>query len=101
MSDTPMTLRGPDLVIGTGESAPGSAARARRREFRALHEGGPRFRVLALDYDGTIARGGTLHPDVRAALAEARAGDIATLLVTGRRLDDLRTGRATLVSRMP
>lgn len=64
---------------------------ARRRAFRALHEGGLRFRVLALDYDGTIARGGALHPDVRAALAEVRAKGIATLLVTGRRLDDLRT----------
>lgn len=49
-----------------------------------------RFRVLALDYDGTIARGGDLHPDVRAALAEVRAQGIAILLVTGRRLDDLR-----------
>jgi len=64
---------------------------ADRQAFRALHEGGLRFRVLALDYDGTIARGGTLHPDVKAALAEVRAAGIATLLVTGRRLDDLRT----------
>src|SRR5262245_9182711 len=58
--------------------------------FRALHEGGLRLRVLALDYDGTIARRGTLNPDVRAALADVRARGIATLLVTGRRLDDLR-----------
>jgi phosphoglycolate phosphatase-like HAD superfamily hydrolase len=49
-----------------------------------------RFRVLALDYDGTIAKGGDLQPDVRAALAEVRAQGIAILLVTGRRLDDLR-----------
>ena len=91
MNDTVTALGGPDLVIGAGESALPSAWGARRQAFRALNQGGPRFRVLALDYDGTIARGGTLHPDVRAVLAEVRAGGIATLLVTGRRLDDLRT----------
>ena len=35
---------------------------ARRQAFRALHEGGLRFRVLALDYDGTIARGAPHTP---------------------------------------
>src|SRR5262245_2066236 len=63
---------------------------ARREAFRALHEVGPRLRVVALDYDGTIAEGGALHPDVKAALAEVRSAGIAILLVTGRRLDDLR-----------
>src|SRR5262245_5423554 len=90
MGDTAMTLGPSDPVIGTGESAPRSAWVARREAFRALHEGGPRLRVVALDYDDTIAQGGILHPDVRAALAEVRAAGIAILLVTGRRLGDLQ-----------
>src|SRR6185295_10261207 len=49
-----------------------------------------RFRVLALDYDGTIAEDGRVQPDVAAAIQDARAQGIAVLLVTGRRLDDLR-----------
>lgn len=49
-----------------------------------------RFRVLALDYDGTIAQGGKLHPEVRAAIDDARAKGIAVILVTGRILEDLR-----------
>lgn len=49
-----------------------------------------RFRVLALDYDGTIAEDGRVQPDVGAAIQDARAQGIAILLVTGRRLDDLR-----------
>src|SRR5262252_9298690 len=85
-----MTLKGPDAVIRTGDSALPSASADRGQAFRALHGGGLRLRVLALDYDGTIARDGTLHPDVRAVLAEVRAGGIATLLVTGRRIDDLQ-----------
>lgn len=49
-----------------------------------------RFRVLALDYDGTIAQGGKLHPGVRTAIDDARAKGIAVVLVTGRILEDLR-----------
>ena len=49
-----------------------------------------RFRVLALDYDGTIAENDAVQPDVAAAIEDARAQGIAILLVTGRRLDDLR-----------
>ncbi|MGE3403308.1 MAG: HAD hydrolase family protein [Vicinamibacterales bacterium] len=45
--------------------------------------------VLALDYDGTIARGDTLDPSVRAAIASARTSGIVTLLVTGRILAEL------------
>src|SRR5690242_20653775 len=47
--------------------------------------------ALALDYDGTIAVGGVLDPDVRHAMADARGRGIAVLLVTGRRLSDLRS----------
>ncbi len=46
--------------------------------------------VLALDYDGTIARDDRLDPSVLDAIAEARRRGIAVMLVTGRRLDDLR-----------
>ena len=49
-----------------------------------------RFRVLALDYDGTIAEGGAVEPETAAAIQEAREKGIAILLVTGRRLEDLR-----------
>jgi hypothetical protein len=46
--------------------------------------------VIALDYDGTIARRGVLDPSVRAAIADARTAGIVVLLVTGRILDELR-----------
>jgi hydroxymethylpyrimidine pyrophosphatase-like HAD family hydrolase len=46
--------------------------------------------VIALDYDGTIARGDVLDPSVREAIAFARTLGIVVLLVTGRILADLR-----------
>jgi len=46
--------------------------------------------VLALDYDGTIARNDRVDPSVLDAIADARGRGIAVMLVTGRRLDDLR-----------
>ncbi|NOT29743.1 MAG: HAD hydrolase family protein [Planctomycetes bacterium] len=49
-----------------------------------------RFRVLALDFDGTIALDGRLDPEVAAVLAELRAEGLVSLLVTGRILNDLR-----------
>ena len=49
-----------------------------------------RFTVLALDYDGTIARDGKLHPEVRRAVGEVRATGVTVVLVTGRMLSDLR-----------
>jgi hydroxymethylpyrimidine pyrophosphatase-like HAD family hydrolase len=45
--------------------------------------------VIALDYDGTIARGDVLDPAVREAIALVRTQGIV-LLVTGRILDGLR-----------
>lgn len=45
---------------------------------------------LALDYDGTIARGDRLDPAIREAVALARTRGITVLLATGRILDDLR-----------
>lgn len=49
-----------------------------------------KFGVLALDYDGTIARDGVLDPMVRAAIAAARGHGIQVVIVTGRTLADLR-----------
>jgi len=46
--------------------------------------------VIALDYDGTVARGDVLDPSVREAIAAARTRGIVVLLVTGRILDELR-----------
>jgi len=49
-----------------------------------------KFGVLALDYDGTIAKDGMLDSDVRLAIGEARAHGITVVLVTGRILSELR-----------
>jgi hypothetical protein len=49
-----------------------------------------KFGVLALDYDGTIARDGDLDPDVKGAIVDARARGIVVVIVTGRILSDLR-----------
>ena len=46
--------------------------------------------VLALDYDGTSAVNDTMDAAVRSAIADARSRRIAVVLVTGRRLADLR-----------
>jgi hydroxymethylpyrimidine pyrophosphatase-like HAD family hydrolase len=49
-----------------------------------------KFGVLALDYDGTIARDGSMDSDVRAAIAEVRARGIAVVIATGRILSELK-----------
>jgi hypothetical protein len=48
-----------------------------------------KFSVLALDYDGTIAREGVLDPEVRAAITEVQAQGITVVIVSGRILSDL------------
>lgn len=48
------------------------------------------FRAVAVDYDGTLTRRPVPDPRVLAALAAARRGGLAALLVTGRRMDHLR-----------
>ena len=48
------------------------------------------MKVIALDYDGTIAWGDVLEPSVRDAIAAARTRGIVVLLVTGRILGELR-----------
>jgi hypothetical protein len=55
-----------------------------------------KFGVLALDYDGTIARDGALDPDVRAAIMETRARGIVAILVTGRILSELKLAAGSL-----
>ena len=47
--------------------------------------------AVAIDYDGTIAMNGTFDPAVREAIAQLRLHGIAVVLVTGRRLDDLKS----------
>ncbi len=49
-----------------------------------------RFKVLALDYDGTIAQKDALHPEIRLAINEARREGIVVIFVTGQNLKDLR-----------
>ena len=46
--------------------------------------------VVALDYDGTIARDGRVEPLVLEAVKEAQARGIVVMLVTGRITADLR-----------
>ena len=50
----------------------------------------PRFRAVALDYDGTLTMGARPDDDVLAALADVRAAGHAVVLVTGRILTELR-----------
>jgi hydroxymethylpyrimidine pyrophosphatase-like HAD family hydrolase len=52
--------------------------------------------AVALDYDGTIAVNGAFDRSVREAIAELRLRGIAVVLVTGRRLDDLRAVAGSL-----
>ena len=49
-----------------------------------------KFSVLALDYDGTIARDGKTHSTIVEGIREARGRGITVILVTGRILSDLR-----------
>lgn len=55
-----------------------------------------KFGVLALDFDGTIARSGVLDPDVKAAIKEARGRGIVVIIVTGRILSELRKAAGDL-----
>jgi hydroxymethylpyrimidine pyrophosphatase-like HAD family hydrolase len=48
-----------------------------------------RYQVLAVDYDGTIARDGCVAASTIAALRRARRANLRLVLVTGRQVDDL------------
>lgn len=47
------------------------------------------FRALAIDFDGTLAQGGSPGPDVLRALRHARSRGLRLVLVTGRILGEL------------
>jgi hydroxymethylpyrimidine pyrophosphatase-like HAD family hydrolase len=49
-----------------------------------------RLRVIATDYDGTVATDGQLDTDVRAAIRTARQRGILVVIATGRILSELR-----------
>lgn len=53
-------------------------------------------RAIACDFDGTCATDGKLAPEAAAALGQARAQGIVTLLVTGRVLQDIQACCADL-----
>ena len=50
-----------------------------------------RFRVVAVDYDGTLAHDGRVAKDTLEAMARVRESGRKLLLVTGRELDSLRS----------
>lgn len=50
-------------------------------------------RVLAFDFDGTLAVNGAVSPEVETALEQCRAGGHVLFLVTGRRHDTVSLGR--------
>jgi hydroxymethylpyrimidine pyrophosphatase-like HAD family hydrolase len=70
------------MALGTHCAARRSSAHAKLRVVK--------LRVLALDYDGTIAQDGIVPPEVRAAIVRAREKGLCVVLVTGRILSDLR-----------
>jgi phosphoglycolate phosphatase (TIGR01487 family) len=49
------------------------------------------FRMIACDYDGTIAVEGAMSSVVERALADAKGSGFSIALVTGREFDDLKT----------
>ena len=49
------------------------------------------FRAIACDYDGTLAEAGQVAPATLSCLRAARAAGYTLILITGRRLDDLRS----------
>jgi hydroxymethylpyrimidine pyrophosphatase-like HAD family hydrolase len=57
--------------------------------MRTRPTGPPHYRVLATDYDGTLAEDGVVSANTIAALQRARASGRSLVLVTGRELDDL------------
>jgi hydroxymethylpyrimidine pyrophosphatase-like HAD family hydrolase len=53
-----------------------------------------RYRVLAVDYDGTLTRGAVPRAEVLAEISNLRAASIKVILVTGRILAELRNSFA-------
>ncbi len=48
------------------------------------------LRTIAIDYDGTVATNGVLHPKVREAIREVRNTGLLVIIATGRILRELR-----------
>ncbi|MEW6544880.1 MAG: HAD hydrolase family protein [Nitrospirota bacterium] len=51
-------------------------------------------RVMAFDFDGTLAEDGTIPPELESALDQCRASGHSLFLVTGRRFETVSLGRA-------
>jgi hypothetical protein len=79
----------------SGACTPTEGSAENEGRLRPRPVGTMRFSVLALDYDGTIADGGTLCPEARAAIEDVRRRGIAVVLVTGRILDELEKAQGT------
>lgn len=58
--------------------------------YNSCATGGMRYRVLATDYDGTIAHHGAVPDEVVESLKTLKASGRVLLLVTGRELDELK-----------
>src|SRR5688572_32456926 len=50
-----------------------------------------RYKAFATDYDGTLARHGTVDPATIDAVTRLREAGLKTLMVTGREIPDLQT----------
>jgi|GEM_PF-5467806 len=55
-------------------------------------------RVLAFDFDGTLAENGRVPPALQTALERRRAADYALFLVTGRRFQGVALGSLADIS---
>ena len=75
----------------------GDRTRSDERGIPAPGEAAVKLGVIALDYDGTIAEHGRLHPAVRAAIANARTRDIAVVLASGAMLSFGNVASGTLL----
>ncbi len=91
----PSSIRG--ALAHATEAAPAAAPSSGGEAQAARSQGTPETahasmycRVLACDFDGTIADDGRISPEVATTLSDARARGLGVILVTGRVLEDLR-----------
>lgn len=90
--------RAAEAVPAVASNSDGEAQPARSRGVPETAHGSMYCRVLACDFDGTIADDGRIAPEVATALSNARARGIVVILVTGRVLEDLRLAEVDLGS---
>ena len=86
----------PARVLAVSCVATGCDGVERRDRASRLILAAMKFRVMALDFDGTIARDGKLNPDVRSAIVDARSQGVVVVLVTGRNTPDLQQAAVNL-----